>query len=308
MGSGVGLNKQERLALEGQTPFIKWMYEHGIREFMDYATGIVGIQRRISYQSLKEEMYVAPQSGVSKTETGKPTTNKIIRAIERLKRLGLLRETTEAPLVFECLLANRDKTDQNQAGTRQVRQKGTQADRNKPRRNTVTATVRESKINWVGTEAGTPENAQVGTPPLSEQIDINTNVFISSSTDNQLRIIFENDFWQPYPKEFRAKKKEAFELYRKKNLYEIKDTIKADICVRKEKHQPWKDGYVPHPTTYLRGERWTDEIREVSVNGGGNNRGGNRKGESIESILDSCFPSNAREEGNEIAREFSSMD
>jgi hypothetical protein len=32
------------------------------------------------------------------------------------------------------------------------------------------------------------------------------------------------------------------------------------VSCRKTKHKPWLDGYIPNPATYLRGERWTDEI------------------------------------------------
>jgi hypothetical protein len=303
----VGLNKQEKQALYGQTPFVRWMYEHGIREYMDYATGIVGVARRISYQSLKEEMYVEPESGIPKTETGNPTTNKIIRAISRLERLGLLKRIDERPLVFECVLANRDNSAQKQVGARQVSHSGTQAGIKKSRINPATERHREENRRQVGAQADSSKITQAGTPPLSVKDNINTNVFILSENDETIRTIFEIDFWQHYPKEFRAKKKEAFEVFKKKKLYEIKDTIRDDICVRKEKHRPWKDGYVPHPTTYLRGERWTDELQEVSGNGGGKYRKGNGKGESIEAILDSCFQQSDPND-TEINGEFTRVD
>jgi hypothetical protein len=36
--------------------------------------------------------------------------------------------------------------------------------------------------------------------------------------------------------------------------------ILADIKRRKTQHQKWADGYITHPATYLRGERWRDDI------------------------------------------------
>lgn len=298
----VGLNKTEKQALYGQTPFVKWMYEHGIREHMDYATGIVGIERRISYQSLREEMFVEPEAGVS--DSGTPTKNKIIRAIARLERLGLLKRIDERPLVFECVLANRDKSVQKQAGRRQVADKGYQVGLPLTPKKPVTTGISEPEQPQAGTQAGTPENGQAGTPPLSFRD--NTKNVLSLLSDEDVADIFETHFWQHWPKDFRAKKKEALDVYRKKKLYQIKDTIQADICVRKKRHRAWLEGYVPHPTTYLRGERWTDEIQEVTSNGGGKRRNSSRSGESIEAILDSCYEQPSQP--TEVGGEFTAMD
>jgi hypothetical protein len=31
---------------------------------------------------------------------------------------------------------------------------------------------------------------------------------------------------------------------------------------RRERDERWNDGYIPDPTTYLRGERWEDELED----------------------------------------------
>jgi hypothetical protein len=40
--------------------------------------------------------------------------------------------------------------------------------------------------------------------------------------------------------------------------------ILADVPKRLAEDRSWKAGYVPHPTTYLNGERWNDEIQQDS--------------------------------------------
>lgn len=71
----------------------------------------------------------------------------------------------------------------------------------------------------------------------------------ASSTD------FEK-FWREYPK--KVKKKTAKDIWmRKKPDAEI---LVADIRNRLANDEQWRNGYIPHPTTYLNGERWNDEL------------------------------------------------
>lgn len=58
------VNAEELEALM-ELPYIQRLaYLMGIRPYMDRETCIVGIKRRISYQSLREALYVAPIAGV----------------------------------------------------------------------------------------------------------------------------------------------------------------------------------------------------------------------------------------------------
>lgn len=66
------------------------------------------------------------------------------------------------------------------------------------------------------------------------------------------------EFWDEYPR--KVKKVEAHKVWVSKKLDVKADDLIADVKERKEKDQQWIDGFVPHPTTYLRGERWGDEI------------------------------------------------
>lgn len=70
-----------------------------------------------------------------------------------------------------------------------------------------------------------------------------------------------DEFWTVYPS--KENKKKAKQIWLKKKLDLKADLIIADVIKRKAYHKKWLDGYIPHPTTYLNGERWEDEITEV---------------------------------------------
>ncbi|HAT6958058.1 TPA: Vir protein [Legionella pneumophila] len=80
------------------------VYLMGIRPYMDRKTFIVGIKRKISYQSLRETLYVAPIKGV---KTGCPSHQQMKRVIKSLARQGIIEiRSTTKNLIVKCLLAN----------------------------------------------------------------------------------------------------------------------------------------------------------------------------------------------------------
>lgn len=66
------------------------------------------------------------------------------------------------------------------------------------------------------------------------------------------------DFWKAYPT--KRNKKKARDAWKRKRLDAKADEIIADVEARIKKDGQWLEGYVPHPTTYINGERWEDEI------------------------------------------------
>lgn len=68
-----------------------------------------------------------------------------------------------------------------------------------------------------------------------------------------------DQFWEVYPK--KRKKKESKEVWKKKKLEGIAEKIITDVTNRKKHDQRWLEDFIPDPTTYLRGERWDDEIQ-----------------------------------------------
>lgn len=65
-------------------------------------------------------------------------------------------------------------------------------------------------------------------------------------------------FWADYPR--KQAKKDAQKAWAKlKPSPELVDQMLEAIAEQKRGRQ-WKDGFVPLPATWLRGERWTDEL------------------------------------------------
>jgi hypothetical protein len=67
------------------------------------------------------------------------------------------------------------------------------------------------------------------------------------------------DFINVYPR--KEKKSDAEKIWKRKKLDHLADLIIEDVKKRIESHVPWHDGYIPHPTSYLNGKRWEDDIQ-----------------------------------------------
>lgn len=81
------------------------------------------------------------------------------------------------------------------------------------------------------------------------------------------------DFWKLYPA--KVAKVKAVAVWKRKGLDAHADAIVADVTRRLQpatRDKRWAEGYIPHPTTYLNGERWNDEpgtvVVEPRTNGG----------------------------------------
>ena len=68
------------------------------------------------------------------------------------------------------------------------------------------------------------------------------------------------DFWFIYPR--KKDKKRAHNIWRREKLDNKADMIIEDVKHRLQNDSSWKDEtYIPHPSTYLSFERWTDEVK-----------------------------------------------
>ena len=67
-------------------------------------------------------------------------------------------------------------------------------------------------------------------------------------------------FWSVYPR--KVKKAEARKVWKSRKLDRLADQIVTDVENRQQMDRQWLEGYVPHPTTYLRGARWEDDIEQ----------------------------------------------
>ena len=93
-----------------------------------------------------------------------------------------------------------------------------------------------------------------------QQVDtsINTKITTKNTTKNMGLGLF-NEFWSAYP--LKVGKKKAWQSFSKINNASF-PIIMSALSKQKASDQWIKDGgkFIPHPTTWLNGERWNDEV------------------------------------------------
>ncbi|WP_133127699.1 hypothetical protein [Legionella nagasakiensis] len=118
------INSQELSALMGLPHIQQSAYLLGIRPYMDRKTFLVGLKRRISYQSLAEALYVEPHQGF--VQSGSPSRQQLRRIVCSLERAGLLEiQSFDKNLVLKCLLADSSDSVQNKPDTNPTQQPDT---------------------------------------------------------------------------------------------------------------------------------------------------------------------------------------
>ena len=107
------INDNELAALCGLPHIQQLAYLRGIRPYMDVKTGLVGIKRRISYQSISEQLYIEPHQGIKSQSFSR---DQLRRAMSGLARAGVITVQSEGmQLILKCELAHRDYSVQNKA-------------------------------------------------------------------------------------------------------------------------------------------------------------------------------------------------
>jgi len=94
-------------------------------------------------------------------------------------------------------------------------------------------------------------------------------------------------FWAVYP--WKNKKAEARKVWKCPRLDSKAALLVADVQKRMEQDEQWRAGFIPLPTSYLRGERWDDAFTkpkavERRTNGGL---------QPVQEIVESLIPSKA---------------
>lgn len=72
-----------------------------------------------------------------------------------------------------------------------------------------------------------------------------------------------DEFWAAYPE--KKGKAAAMKAWKVKGCDAIADQIIAHVHRMLTEDRGWRDGYVPHGSTYVNGERWTDEPKGRST-------------------------------------------
>ena len=107
------INRNELSAMSGLPHIQQLAYLKGIRPYMDVKTAITGIKRRVSYQSISEQLYVEPHQGIKSQSFSR---DQIRRAIAGLERAGVIKMQSEGKqLILKCLLASQYFSNQNKA-------------------------------------------------------------------------------------------------------------------------------------------------------------------------------------------------
>lgn len=107
------ISDNELAALCGLPHIQQLTYLRGIRPYMDVKTGLVGNKKRISYQSISEQLYVEPHQGIKSQSFSR---DQLRRAMSGLARAGVIAVQSEGmQLILKCELAIRDYSVQNKA-------------------------------------------------------------------------------------------------------------------------------------------------------------------------------------------------
>jgi len=239
------INDNELAALCGLPHIQQLAYLRGIRPYMDVKTGLVGIKRGISYQSIAEQLYVEPHQGI---KSGNCSRAQIRRAISSLDRAGLIEvQSEEFKLILKCTLATKGFSAQNKVVTNPSQQ-AVIFDHLQAIENT-------GDFNNSITKADTVKTPKVDTP-----LKDNNYIYLLSQ--------FEK-FWSLYPeKKSKQDTWNAFQLLKPDEvlLAQIMQTLLAQIKNRDDKQlqgiwaPPWK-----HPVNWLTKRCWEDEISAVTL-------------------------------------------
>ncbi|MCW8386852.1 hypothetical protein OQJ15_11095 [Fluoribacter dumoffii] len=237
------VNDQELDALCGLSYIQQITYLRGIRPYMDRNTFIVGIKRRISYQSLAEVLYIEPHQGI--TESGSPSRQQIRRAIKGLERSGLIAiQSFDKHLILKCLLADISYCLQNKPDTNPTQKVDTKP-HTKPLVNTGDSEDTEVK-------ADTDKIIKADTPLIIE----NNYIYLLQRFDH---------FWRMYPE--KKSRERAFEIFKQINpdeplLQSMLQSLDQQIKARTEKeaHGEWVPAW-KFPANWLSQRCWEDEVK-----------------------------------------------
>lgn len=103
----------------------------------------------------------------------------------------------------------------------------------------------------------TAQNRQLS--GLTNILTKDKDICASDDARAQNTSIHFDSFWELYPK--KKDKIRALEIWKKKRYDTIATLIMEDVKNRTLNEAAWQtEQYIPHPSTYLKNQRWTDEL------------------------------------------------
>lgn len=244
------INDAERDRLYGLPYLQQLLYLRGLRPYMDFDSGMVGVKRGISYQSLCEELYIETHPGY---QSGSPSRAQVRRAVKGLEKMGVIHVQSEGKkLLIKCLLATRDYCVQNK-GVTKPSQQAVRLNDEKKDLESIDYSIQPSK--------GVSDKTAKGvTPPVN-------NIYIYFLWEN-----FEI-FWDLYP--VKKSKQKAWEIFQtiSPSAEEFQTMLHGleKQCIFYQEQQ--RNGcWVPawkYPTNWLLQRCWDDELVQTSKREGG---------------------------------------
>lgn len=99
--------------------------------------------------------------------------------------------------------------------------------------------------------------------PKKADKDIDIDIDIKKKTNKKENDLFFEQFWQAYPR--KVSKQTAYKAFSRLNVtQEILDKMLQAIELQKKSDQWQDERYIPHPTTWLNGARWNDELPKAT--------------------------------------------
>ncbi|QIN32736.1 hypothetical protein [Legionella longbeachae] len=236
------INGEELEALYGLPHPQQLTYLRGIRPYMDVNTGIVGVKRRVSLQSIAEQLYIEPHQGI---KGEKYSRAQIRRALSALERVGLISlQSEELQLILKCNLATLGYFAQNKVVTNPS-QKAVIFCSEQPIEN-------KGFYNDSSEIPVTVVPSKAVTPLIKE--------------DNYIYLLQRFDhFWRMYPE--KKSRERAFELFQQINpdehlLQTMLQALDSQIKSRKAKeaHGEWVPAW-KFPANWLSQKCWEDEVQ-----------------------------------------------
>jgi len=236
------VNSNELETLYGLSHIQQLVYLRGIRPYVDVKTGLVGIKRGISHQSIAEELYVETIPG-SKGAT--ISRMQIRRAIVALERSGIITiESQGFQLILKCNLATRDFYVKNKADIRPTQQDDIYKN--------------QKSLATTGFQKPAPQEADIGDPPQADTPHIKENNYI------YLLRQFDN-FWRIYPE--KKSRERALDIFQQINpdeylLQTMLQALDSQIKARhaKEARGEWVPAW-KFPANWLSQKCWEDEVK-----------------------------------------------
>ncbi|WP_419420710.1 hypothetical protein ACNVED_05285 [Legionella sp. D16C41] len=236
----------EELAALYELPHVQQLaYLRGIKPYMNIKTGIVGLDRGISHQSIAEQLFVESHQGIKSVTYSRA---QVRRALAALERAGLIQlQSTNEKLILKCLLASLDYFAQKKAVT-------------KPSAQAITLNTNKYLEN-TGLESAGYVKANMG----------KLRKAVTPHKDNNYLYLLQKfeKFWSNYP--HKKSKDKAQEEFQKINpddtlLSEILTALHAQIKNHDELQlagqwaPPWK-----YPANWLAQQCWKDELTPITT-------------------------------------------